>query len=96
MSGVPFGADAAKALDGLAKGLGSAGQVTTAAKPPGRLAVRQTVPAMVPATGSPEQRAQAAAIIAGLASGLKGTSIPYANDASSALAGIAKGLGAPA
>ena len=49
-TGIPFAADAASALDGLAKGLGSAGQA--AKKPPGRMAVRQ-----VAAAGSPESKA---------------------------------------
>src|ERR1700712_1150892 len=90
MSGVPFSADAAKALDGLAKGLGSAGQVAAGQKPPGRLAVRQTVPA----PGSPESFAQAASILVGLVSGLKGKPvIPFAADAASALDGLAKGWG---
>lgn len=94
MTGVPFGTDAAKALDGLAKGLGSAGQVAAGSKPPGRLTVRQTVPVTTPAPGSPESFAQAASILGGLASGLKGSSnIPFASDAASALDGIAKGLG---
>jgi hypothetical protein len=90
MSGIPYGADAAKALDGLAKGLGSAGQAAAGKTPAGAIAVRQTVPA----PGSPESFAQAASIIGGIASGLKGSSsIPFAADAASALDGIAKGLG---
>jgi hypothetical protein len=93
MSGVPFSADAAKVFDGLAKGLDGAGQVAAGKKPPGRLAVRQTVP-VVPALGSPESFAQAASILGGIASGLKGqSSIPFAADAASALDGLAKGLG---
>ena len=52
------------------------------------------MPATTPAPGSPESYAQAAAILGGLASGLKGTSgIPFGADAASALDGLAKGLG---
>lgn len=80
MTNVPFAADSAKALEGLAKGVGQAG--LSAPKSGGTAA-----------TGSTEQQAQASAILGGLANGLKGAgSIPFGKDAGGALAGIAQGL----
>lgn len=81
MGYVPFAADAGKALDGLAKGLGGAGQ--SAPKSGGTAA-----------TSNAQQQAQASSIISGLANGLKGTgSIPFGKDAGGVLSGIGEGLG---
>jgi hypothetical protein len=83
--GLPFGKDSASALQGLADGLGKAGQSAKAGA------------TAVPAAGSAEANAQASAILQGLANGLKGTSwIPFAGTASSGLSGVAGGLAAGA
>jgi hypothetical protein len=85
MPGLPFGKDSASALEGLANGLGRAGQSAKAGA------------TTTPTAGTPESYAQASAILEGLAKGLKGTgNIPFAGPAADSLNSIAGGLAAGA